>query len=415
MISRDLGQEPAEVKSFYLQMASGSHKFTPGELSALTDIYKAYEPHLSADEKVMTVSGILAACARSTLAESNGEDLGFFIASVTKVLIMGSWSMIDKDPNFLQGVCKALREVVIEHLPLLPEQAIQAYFCNSRRFTRFSRREQNNGFRLHSDSDVFDDLEAMDADACNIPNQALMAVIFHFCKEDGPIIRVEEFVFDELADVGPNAPVVMLKNLADCLNTFASAGHYLPIKLPDLVVVSQLIDRFALAASFAPSDDYRDAFIEGVSSLVDLVLRNRPEDLISKDINMFLVDAPGFQFYDSPVATLLEKSFLQATASQIKLEGAADQAVQDLHRAVIRNSLQVHGKHYSAGYDNQHLIAGLLPNCNDRLKEPGSLSGFKPEQQALVVCLVADPVIKKRLLVDYKSCRGQVLTNDLGM
>lgn len=413
--SRASGIAPAEVKPFYRLVATGNHKFTPDDLSVLTDTYRIYEPYLAADEKVMALSGILSACARSPLDDNNLSDLEFLITTVTQVLILNGWSRIDRDPKFLETACKSMRQVVTAHLPLMSDQALGIYFANSRRFTQFSPREPNNGFRLHSSSDVLEENEIVEADVCSIPNQALMALIFHCCEQDGPVISDSDFAIETLCAQSPISTAGMLEKLATCLKRLGAKDLYIPIKLPDLVAVALLIERFALAASFATAREDQHLLNEGVSSLVDLVLRNRPSELISKDYNMFLADAPGFTFYEKPVAKLLEESLLKSAKLQNPLSGASGQAVQDLYWAVARNCLQVHVKHSNAGYDNQALMAGLVQHCMTRLMVPKSLRGFKPEQQAMLISGVADHELKKRLLTEYKSCRGHVLSSDLGM
>lgn len=392
-------------------MAARSHKFKASELTTLVETYKTYEPYLQNAEKVLTLGGILSACALSPLDDSNSTDLDYLVATVTNVLILGGWSRIDRDPTLLEGVCKAMRQLVIEHLPLLTNQALGKYFANSRRFTQFAKKDSNNGFRLHSGSDVLEDKAITEADACSIPNQALMAVIYHFCKEDGPVINDSDF----LPKDGQSPAIEILKKLSDCLKNFSGDGLYLPVKLPDLVVITLLIERFALAASCAPLVSDRALLTEGVASLVGIILNNRPDELVSKDGNMFLADAPSSSLYESPAAKLLVRSLLKSIASRVPLDEPARKSVRDLEWAVIKNCLQVHVKHAARGYDNLELITGLLPHCTEKLEEPGALKGIRAEQQAMVVSIVSEPSLKKRLMVEYKKCRGHVLTNDLGM
>lgn len=415
MASRASGGKPQEVGSFYWQMSSGNYLFRPDDLTSLVQTYSVYARHLPADEKVLVLGGILSACARSELTDSVTDDLSFFVSTAVAALSDGGWGQIDSAPNFLEPICKAMRKVVTAHLPLLSTPALQAYFSNSRRFTRYTQPEESNTFSLHPSSWVLEDDVVIDKDSRSLPNQALMAVIHHFFNENERMVEDKDCVFAEGASTGQSPAVQKLIEFGSCLTRLAKDGLYLPPKYPDLLVFSLLVERFALAASAPASADDRAHLLQGVTSLVDLVLRNQPEKLISKDLNMFVTDGPGFVFYYPPAARLLENELLKSTASRRAMTGEAAEAIQDFHWAVVRNALYVHAKHRSEGYDNRQLIAGLAPHCRDRLQVLGALDDFRPELQAMVVSSIQDADLKKRLLKQYRHCRGQVLTDDLGM
>lgn len=412
--SRASGEPPQAVGSFYWQMSSGNYLLRPDDLTALVQTYNAYAPHLPADEKVLVLGGILSACARSELTDVVSDELSFFVSTAVKVLSDGGWGQIDTAQNFLEPICKAMRKVVTAHLPLLSTPALQAYFSSSRRFTKYTHSEEGNAFSLHPSSWVFE-VVMTNKDNHSLPNQAMMAVIHHFFSDKERMIEDKDCVFDEGTSTGRSPAVQKLIEFGGCLTRLSRDGLYLPPKYPDLLVVSLLVERFALAASAPASTDDREPLLQGVSSLVDLVLRNRPEKVISKDLNMFVTDGPGFVFYYPPAARLLEKELLKSTSSQRAMTGVAAEAIQDFHWAVVRNDLYVHAKHRSEGYDNHQLIAGLAPHCRDRLQVPGALDDFRPELQAMVVSSIQDADLKKRLLKQYRDCRGQVLTDDLGM
>lgn len=406
---------PSGIKAFYREMSSGGFKLRPDELTTLVATYATYGPHLPNAEKVLVLGGILSACTLSDLSDSVSDDLSFFVSTAVQVLNTGEWGQIDLDRDFLEPICKAMRKVATKHLPLFSIPALQAYFSSSRRFTQYAKPEANNSFCLHQASWVLDDDVIIDQDSRSLPNQALMSIIFHFFNENGAMVEDKDLASDELSGDGLNPVVQKLVDLAFSLNGFSQAGLYIPVKYPDLLVVSLLVERFALAASTSRSPDCKEALLSGITSLVDLVIRNQPENLVSKDLNMFLTDRLGFVFYYPEAARFLEKAFLKSTDSMPAFTGEAAKAMEDFYWAIIKNGIQVHTKHSSEGYDNHHLITRLTSRCHDKLREPGALSKLRADQQAMLVSSIGDPELKRELLIQYKGCRGRVLDEDLGM
>lgn len=409
------GVRPYNKVEFCINLGGGCFKVTSDELNTLTKTYLAYEPILAMEYRVQTLSGIISAANNSTLDETARKPLEFFVQSLANVLIVGGWGNLDRKNDYLHICCKSMQKLVTTHLPLLTDDALKTYFSHSRKFTQYAKPGLINSFRLHSGSEIFDDVDLLESSTRALPNQALMGLIHHFCPSDGRTIRNDDFRIRTPEDAGAEDPIQMLVGLSQCLDRLAGAGLYLPIKYADLVVATQLIDRLALAASTTQSGDVRRCLLDGIVSLTNLVLHNRPKKLASKDYNLFLEDTSGFVFYEKKASDLLENGLLSATRSQLKLDGLSAKAAQDLNWAAVRNCVQVHGRHQSCGYDNQNLITQLLPYCKDNIQEPGALKGFKPEQQAMIVANVQDTDLKRRLMAEYRDCRGHVLTSDLGM
>jgi hypothetical protein len=406
---------PDEIKSFYRQMASGSHLLSPADLSTLVNTYAVYEPHLDTDEQVMVLGGILSACSISLLPNSASASLGFFVSRTVRVLTDGRWDLIDDSRDFLGGICRSMRAVVTAHLPLIPYDALREYFVSSRRFTQHALADGIGAFRLHPGSEILEADELVDSSYPSLPNQALMSIIFHFFPVGGPLIAESDFVSDELANLGPTQSLGKLIELGVLLRKLSDENLYLPVKYPDILVISLLIERFALAAGSLPSEQGREALTGGITALVDLALRNIPDDLITKDVNMFLRDVFGFEFYNPEVSRLLEKEILRSTASRPYVGGQSTEAVQDFYWAVTRNALRVHEKHRDAGYDNESLICGLIPHCESRLVRADALERFSKEQKTLILRNIKNPELKKTLLKAHRECRGAVLERDLGM
>ncbi|MBI6882400.1 hypothetical protein [Pseudomonas putida] len=401
-------------RDFYMNFSSGNFKVLSEELVDFVCIYDHFSSSLEADENISVLSAILGASSKSELDGKCSSALGYFVEQIISEIqkLHKVYSGIYRDT--LEIASKSVRSAIGRHLDLIPDKAIDEYFKFSRRFTEMQKTEEHS-LAIHPGSEIFDYPQFRELSKPRSPNQALSMLVETAFPSDGPYYEAESFRPDPDYSMGGSDARYRLMSLACTLKKLASNGHYIPMKYPDVVLVGQIIDRFAIAAASTPPGRDPSVFTNAVVDLVALVT-NVPEDVISKDNNVFLTDDSGFCWYESSIAQVLEDAYLKTLPNQMSLAGDAKTSVNTLNWFVTKNAIRVSQAHFKkADYENSRLIKAMIPFCEDELAKPGSLKGFNVDLRSMVISLVDNESLKISLLRADKASRGRVVSAEMGL
>lgn len=406
-------EKPWNPKRFFMSMATGNFKLHPHEINELVSTYDFFALHEEGENLALITSSIAGACADSQVDDSNSDALSHFLSEAVEA-VCGLKKITDV--SMLNSMTKSIHKLVRKHLPSLSTQALGIYLVNSRKLTLLANPEFGE-MSVHTDTAVFDH-PAMSNPRVK-PNQALVSIIEHFFDSDKRTYGDEEFDFNRVVERRYGDGIAKLATLANLLIKLADAKHYLPVKYPDLVVVSSLVDRFAIAAASAPSVEEHELFSQAASSLTGLCT-NFPKNKLSKDHNLFLRDTSGFEWIERAPCKEIEPVFLRLLPSDGVFSEAADTALRAFYWSILKNALRVHSKQLesgnnNSGYDNSGLVRGLSQNCMPMILDQKNLEKLAPAELGLLISCVDDPEAKRLLLSRNKESRGHVLMDSLGL
>jgi hypothetical protein len=404
-------EKPRNPSRFYMSMATGTFRLHPQEINDLASTFEFFAFHENSENLAYMAPSVAGACAESEADSSNAQALSYFLETAVEAL--SEYKKIT-DPSVLHSWVKSVNKLVVKHLPHLSVGALGLYIEHSRKLTHWADPNFNE-MSYHPETGVLNHPVITESFSGVKPNQALTSIIEHFFASDVNSYFVdEEFDYNSAGKHQERDAIAKLTALGSVFIKLAEAKHYLPIKYPDLVLVATLIDRFAIAAASAPSDQERDFFSQAAVSITSLCT-NFPKNKASKDHNLFLRDGSGFDWIGTAPSKALEPVFVRLISSPCPFNGAAEIALREFHWSILKTAMRVHSKHKESGYDNSGLVAGLIPWCTSKILDPDNLAPFGAVEIGVLISGVSDLETKRVLLSRHKESRGQVLMDSMGL
>ena len=211
------------------------------------------------------------------------------------------------------------------------------------------------------------------------------------------------------------------KALADLMNDFLRAkelGAKIDMHWADTLLITSFIGELA-AIRMAERHDLRQEFFdETIIALVKLVVPKEPSMAVSNNLFRRAGTQSQMPWIGLEYAQSFHEDLVRAFdfISTLDLSAEVADAVSQLGFYILLNAAQAHRYLIRDGFhDNTDFMRSMAAHCTHPLSIEKPLGKLKPAERADLIDAVTDPALKRSLLRQYKSSRGHVLEQALGL
>jgi hypothetical protein len=299
---------------------------------------------------------------------------------------------------------RSLFNFFADHVDILSDQAFKKVFDHSSLLTRYSTGVNDaSNFMLGSSNPQFQG---------TFPANHVFGSLFKLRLNDFD----DEIDWSDYVAGGKNP-----KALADLMNDFLRAkelGVQLDMHWADTLLITSFIGELAAIRMVERNDLRQDFFDETIIAMVDLVVPKKPSMAVSTN----LFRQAGMQSQMPWIALEHAQSFHEDLAGAFEFISTLDvsaevaEKVSQLGFYILLHAAQAHRYLIRDGFhDNTDFMRSMSAHCTNSLSIEKPLGMLKPGERAHLIDAVTDPTLKRSLLRQYKSSRGHVLEQALGL
>jgi hypothetical protein len=310
----------------------------------------------------------------------------------------------DKTKNNHAVAGRVLFEYFADHIDILSDEAFKKVFDHSSLLTRYSAGVGDaHNFMLGSSNPQFQGTFPA--------SRAFTALFQHRLNE-----FEENIDWNDYVGGGKNP-----KALAELMNDFIRAkelGVRVDMHMADVLLIVSFIGELAAIRSVERHDDRQAFFDDTILAMVELVVPKKPSLTVGS--NIFRRDGTQSQtpWIGQDYAQMFHEDLVEAFdfINSLKLSPQVEEAVSQIGFYIVLNAAQANPYLIrDSFYDNTDFMRSMAAYCAGPLSMEKPLGKLKPSERADLIDVVTDPALKRSLLNQYKSSRGRVLEQALGL
>lgn len=299
---------------------------------------------------------------------------------------------------------RSLFNFFADHVDILSDQAFKKVFDHSSLLTSYAGGIQDaSNFMLGSSDPEFQAV---------FPANHAFGSLFKLRLNDFE----EEIEWNDYVGGGKNP-----KALADLMSDFLRAkdlGVQVDMHIADALLITNFIGHLAAIREVEWSHERQVFFDETIIAMVDLVVPKAPSLAVSNNLFRQAGTKSQMPWISQQYAALFHEDLVSGFdfISTVKLSVEVAEAVSQLGFYILLNAAQAHRYLIRDGFhDNTDFMSSMSAHCTNYLSIEKPLGKLKPDERAHLIDAVTDPTLKRSLLRQYKSSRGHVLEQALGL
>lgn len=299
---------------------------------------------------------------------------------------------------------RSLFNFFADHVDILSDQAYKKVFDHSSLLTRYATGVNDaSNFMLGSSNPQFQG---------SFPANHAFGSLFKLRLNDFE----DKIDWSDYVAGGKNP-----KALADLMSDFLRAkelGVQIDMHWADTLLIVSFIGELAAIRMVERNDLRQEFFDETIIAMVDLVVPKEPSMAVSANLFRQAGTQSKMPWIGLEYAQSFHEDLIEAFdfISTLDLSAEVAQAVSRLGFYVLLNAAQAHRYLIRDGFhDNTEFMRSMSVHCTHPLSIEKPLGKLNPAERANLIEAIVDPSLKRSLLRQYKSSRGHVLEQALGL
>jgi hypothetical protein len=346
---------------------------------------------------------LLAALIENAVREE-GDNPEIFCRLLIDAVDASVMTFEDKTKNNATVGGRRLFDFFADHIDVLSDQAFKKVFDHSSLLTSYAGGIKDaSNFMLGSSDPEFQ---------ATFPANHAFGSLFKLRLNDFE----EEIDWNDYVGGGKNP-----KALAELMSDFLRAkdlGVQVEMHMADALLITNFIGHLAAIREVEWNHERQDFFDETIIAMVDLVVPKAPSLAVSNNLFRQAGTKSQMPWISQQYAEFFHEDLVSGFdfISTVELSAEVAEAVSQLGFYILLNAAQAN-RYLSRDsfYDNSAFMRSLAVHCTGPLSLEKPLGKLKPAERADLIDAIPDPALKRSLLNQYKSSRGRVLEQALGL